>query len=105
MDWGSEGGPHLIVDNGGDATLFVHEGVRAEDKYEKSNKLVDPDSAKNVKSKIVFKILRARLLEDPKKYHKISKTIIGVLEESANGVNLLYQMQRGSTLILCLKCS
>lgn len=99
MDWGSEGGPHRIVDNGGDATLFVHENICAEGEYKKSDKLVDPDSARNVKSKMMFKIWRAHLLEDPKKYHKISKTIIGVSEESANGVNLLYQMQKEGQLL------
>ncbi|VAH37369.1 unnamed protein product [Triticum turgidum subsp. durum] len=44
LDWGAGGGPDLIVDDGGDATLLIHEGVKAEEEFEKSGKVPDPES-------------------------------------------------------------
>lgn len=58
LDWGPGGGPDLIVDDGGDATLLIHEGVKAEIAYAKDGTLPDPESTTNAEFKIVLTILR-----------------------------------------------
>ena len=58
LDWGPGGGPDLIVDDGGDATLLIHEGVKAEIAYAKNGSLPDPASTTNAEFKIVLTILR-----------------------------------------------
>jgi adenosylhomocysteinase len=99
LDWGSEGGPDLIVDDGGDATLLIHEGVRAEEEYEKTGKLPDPESTDNAEFKIVLRIIRDGLSVDPKKYRKMKERLVGVSEETTTGVKRLYQMQDSGTLL------
>ncbi|KAL7204757.1 hypothetical protein ACSBR2_017794 [Camellia fascicularis] len=54
LDWGPGGGPDLIVDDGGDATLLIHEGVKAEEDFEKSGKAPDPSSTDNAEFQIVL---------------------------------------------------
>lgn len=99
LDWGSEGGPDLIVDDGGDATLLIHEGVKAEEEYEKTGKLPDPSSTDNAEFQIVLGIIRDGLKVDPKKYHKMKGRLVGVSEETTTGVKRLYQMQVNGTLL------
>ncbi|KAL8231677.1 hypothetical protein R6Q57_001455 [Mikania cordata] len=81
LDWGPDGGPDLIVDDGGDATLLIHEGVKAEEEFEKTGKLSDPASTDNAE----FQIVLIRL--------------VGVSEETTTGVKRLYQMQANGTLL------
>merc|ERR1711920_1198957 len=54
LEWPDAPGPDLIVDDGGDATLLIHEGVKFEDQYEKDGSLPDPDSTDNAEFKIVL---------------------------------------------------
>ncbi|CAK7346931.1 unnamed protein product [Dovyalis caffra] len=53
LDWGSNGGPDLIVDDGGDATLLIHKGVKAEEVYEKTGVLPFPASTDNAKFQLL----------------------------------------------------
>ncbi|CAL5018931.1 unnamed protein product [Urochloa decumbens] len=99
LDWGEAGGPDLIVDDGGDATLLIHEGVKAEEEYEKSGKIPDPESTDNAEFKIVLTIIRDGLKADPKKYRKMKERLVGVSEETTTGVKRLYQMQETGTLL------
>lgn len=99
LDWGPQGGPDLIVDDGGDATLLIHEGVRAEVEFEKTGKFPDPESTDNPEFKIVLSLIRDSLKIDPKKYHKMKKRLVGVSEETTTGVKRLYQMQKDGTLL------
>jgi adenosylhomocysteinase len=99
LDWGPQGGPDLIVDDGGDATLLIHEGVSAEEEYEKTGKLPDPESTDNAEFKIVLSIIKDGLLVDPKKYRKMKERLVGVSEETTTGVKRLYQMQESGTLL------
>lgn len=99
MDWGSEGGPDLIVDDGGDATLLIHEGVKAEEEYEKTGKLPDPSSTDNAEFQIVLGIIGDGLKVDPKKYHRMKERLVGVSEETTTGVKRLDQMQANGTLL------
>ncbi|KAL0340577.1 UNVERIFIED_CONTAM: Adenosylhomocysteinase [Sesamum radiatum] len=99
LDWGPGGGPDLIVDDGGDATLLIHEGVKAEEEYEKSGKLPDPSSTDNAEFQIVLTIIRDGLKADPKKYTKMKERLVGVSEETTTGVKRLYQMQANGSLL------
>lgn len=99
LEWGSFGGPDLIVDDGGDATLLIHEGVKAEEIYEKTGALPDPSSTDNAEFQIVLTIIKDGLKSDPKRYHKMKERLVGVSEETTTGVKRLYQMQSSGTLL------
>ncbi|KAH1046963.1 hypothetical protein J1N35_037747 [Gossypium stocksii] len=99
LDWGPTGGPDLIVDDGGDATLLIHEGVKAEEVYEKTGQLPDPSSTDNAEFQIVLTIIRDGLKADPKKYTRMKERLVGVSEETTTGVKRLYQMQANGTLL------
>jgi len=99
LDWGVGSGPDLIVDDGGDATLLIHEGYKAEIAFEKDGTLPDPTSTTNPEFQIVLSIIRDSLKENPKKYHKMVERLVGVSEETTTGVHRLYQMQNNGTLL------
>merc|ERR1712113_480866 len=87
LTWPDADGPDILVDDGGDATLMIHEGVKAELEFEKLQKLPDPDSTENEEMKCVLKILK-RLLEagETHKWRKMAATLQGVSEETTTGV-------------------
>ena len=89
----------MIVDDGGDMTLLIHEGVAAEKKYEADGTLPDPASTDNAEMKCVLSILRRELQRDAKRWHKYADRIVGVSEETTTGVHRLYQMQEMGTLL------
>ncbi|CAN6580213.1 unnamed protein product [Malus baccata var. baccata] len=99
LDWGPGGGPDLIVDDGGDATLLIHEGVKAEEEFAKSGTLPDPSSTDNQEFQLVLTIIRDGLKTDPKRYHKMKDRLVGVSEETTTGVKRLYQMQASGALL------
>ncbi len=92
--WPDEGGPDLIVDDGGDATLYIHLGVKIEKDPSILKKPCDNDEMK-----IIIKRLGAGLAEDPQKWTKIAKAIKGVSEETTTGVARLYQMHKEGSLL------
>jgi adenosylhomocysteinase len=92
-------GCDLIVDDGGDMTLLIHEGVKAEKEFEKSGALPDPASTDNAEFKIVLALLARELPKQPKRWHKLAARMIGVSEETTTGVHRLYVMaQKGELL-------
>lgn len=96
--FGEEDGPNLIVDDGGDATLLVHEGYKLENEYAKTGKI--PTITTDNKE---FAILQRTALEDmdkyPNRWHKIAAKIQGVSEETTTGVHRLYQMMESKSLL------
>ncbi|MGI6370566.1 MAG: adenosylhomocysteinase [Ignavibacteria bacterium] len=88
-------GPHLIVDDGGDATLLVHKGFYAED----NPKLLDVTPA-NREEKVVLDLLKEVLSFDNKKWHNTVKELKGVSEETTTGVHRLYQMMAQKELLI-----
>jgi len=98
-DDGKGNGMDVIVDDGGDMTLLIHEGYEAEKKYEKDGTLPDPESTDNAEFKIVLTIVKRELLRDPKRWHKIVPRIVGVSEETTTGVKRLYEMQEKGSLL------
>lgn len=87
-------GPTTIVDDGGDATLLIHWGVKAE----KEAKFLDIPSGSQ-EEKIIKNLLKKTLSSEPKKWNTIAKEIKGVSEETTTGVHRLYQMfEKGELL-------
>ncbi len=89
LSW-PEGGPDLIVDDGGDATLMVHEGYRLEEAYAATGSMPAATAASQ-ELRIVQELLIAGLAEDPQKWHRIAQNLKGVSEETTTGVSRLYQ--------------
>ena len=86
-------GPNMILDDGGDATLLVHLGMRAEK---------DPSVIAHPKSEeetSLFAAIRTRLAAEPGWYSRIAKEIRGVTEETTTGVHRLYQMAKDARLL------
>ncbi len=94
-----EGGPQLLVDDGGDATLLIHLGYEAEEAYAKDGTLPDPGSSDLEEMQIILKLLRDRLAEDPDYWHRMAKDVKGVSEETTTGVHRLYQRAKAGTLL------
>ncbi len=98
LSWEDGMGPDLIVDDGGDATLLIHEGYRFEEEYSRTGKLPTV-TADNREAAIVQKLLIDGLSEDPQKWHRIAKNLKGVSEETTTGVHRLYQMKANGSLL------
>lgn len=98
-DDGKGDGPDIIVDDGGDMTLLIHEGYKAEQEFAASGKIPDPESTDNAEFKCVLNIIRRTLKTDPKKWTKIAARCKGVSEETTTGVHRLYQMEKSGTLL------
>jgi len=92
-------GPDMIIDDGGDMTLLIHEGKKAEDIFEKDGTVPDPASTDNAEFKLVLTMICRTLKSDPKKWTKIADRFIGVSEETTTGVHRLYQMQENNSLL------
>jgi adenosylhomocysteinase len=97
--WPGADGPNLIVDDGGDATLLVHEGVKAEAEFAANGKLPDPASTQDPEFKIVLRLLVTTLKLNPNLWTKMAAGIVGVSEETTTGVHRLYQMAKANTLL------
>ncbi|MGP1346776.1 MAG: adenosylhomocysteinase [Phycisphaerales bacterium] len=98
-DENGSNGPYIIVDDGGDATMLIHEGVKAEIAYEKDGTLPDPESTDNDEFKVVLSLLRDKVQEDGSFFRRMAPHIKGVSEETTTGVHRLYQMhERGELL-------
>ena len=93
-----EGGPNLIVDDGGDATLLIHRGSQREIEFEKSG--TKPAICRdNEEIEIIDTLLNETLDENPRCWREMAKGLVGVSEETTTGVHLLYEMQRKGTLL------
>jgi adenosylhomocysteinase len=95
LQWPDGERANMILDDGGDATLFVHLGVE----YEKAGEAPSPDSTDNAEFREVLKALNASLAEDPTRWTQVANAIKGVTEETTTGVHRLYEMQRKGTLL------
>ena len=94
-----QGSPTLLVDDGGDATLLIHLGKEAEDRFESEGVLPDPESSDIEEMQIILKLIRDRLAEDPRYWTRLSQGILGVSEETTTGVLRLVQREREGTLL------
>ena len=94
LTWPDGSGPDLIVDDGGDATLFVHQGV----KVEKDPSLLER-SYENKEFQIIINRLRHSCQQDPGRWQRVAAGIRGVSEETTTGVHRLYQMAKSGELL------
>jgi len=94
LTWPDGSGPDLIVDDGGDATLMIHWGV----KIEKDPSLLEKEYS-NKEFKCVIDRLKECYRRDPEHWTKIAKKIKGVSEETTTGVHRLYQMAKDGELL------
>lgn len=92
MEWQDGGTPNMILDDGGDATMLVLIGSRAETDL---SVLDNPGSEEET---ILFASIRAKLAQDPTFYSRIKANIQGVSEETTTGVHRLYQLQKEGRL-------
>jgi adenosylhomocysteinase len=93
FEWSDGGGPNLVLDDGGDATLLIHLGVRAE-----QGDTAFLDRATNEEEEVLFAAIKKRLKENPGWYGRIAAGIKGVSEETTTGVHRLYVMQKEGKL-------
>ncbi|HYY84201.1 MAG TPA: adenosylhomocysteinase [Beijerinckiaceae bacterium] len=95
FEWGDGGTPNMILDDGGDATLFVHLGVRAE-----SGDVAFLEEPSSEEEEILFALLKKTLKEKPKGWFgEIAKAVKGVSEETTTGVHRLYIMEKEGKLL------
>jgi adenosylhomocysteinase len=95
LRWPDGGGPNMILDDGGDATLLVHKGVE----FEKAGAVPDPAGAESEELAVILSVLERSLAEDPRRWTEIANRIKGVTEETTTGVHRLYQMQERGELL------
>ncbi|MEP9376587.1 adenosylhomocysteinase [Aquabacter sp. CN5-332] len=94
FEWADGGAPNMILDDGGDATLLVHLGLRAE-----NGDTAFLDGATNGEEEVLFAAIKKRLKEKHGWYTTLAKSIRGVTEETTTGVHRLYEMQKKGTLL------
>ncbi len=102
FDWSASGhdGPNMILDDGGDATLLLHQGVEAE----RAGAVAAPSTGSGTgalsdEHRIVVDVLRRSLASDPGRWTRIAKGIVGVTEETTTGVHRLYQLEAAGELL------
>jgi len=94
LRWPDGSGPNLIVDDGGDATLYIHEAVKAE----KNPALLD-NKYDNAEFQIIMDRIKVEYQKNPTRWTDIAKNIRGVSEETTTGVNRLYKMNASKELL------
>ncbi|MFA7334988.1 MAG: adenosylhomocysteinase [Kiritimatiellia bacterium] len=94
LDWGGGQGPTTILDDGGDATLFVHLGHQAED----NPKVLDANPGSPDERALLTQLKKSRR-RDARRFHRIVPSIVGVSEETTTGVHRLYQMMEKKRLL------
>merc|ERR1711990_220534 len=99
LKWPDGSGPMQIVDDGGDATLLIHEGFEWENKFKANGELPDPASTDNAEFKCVLQTIKDSLQSTPTRWHDLVAQFIGVSEETTTGVHRLIQMAEKGTLL------
>jgi len=94
FEWSDGGAPNMILDDGGDSTLLIHLGKRAEE-----GDVAFLETASNEEEEVLFASIKRRLKHKPGFYSNIAKSIRGVTEETTTGVHRLYEMQKKGELL------
>merc|ERR1719395_262996 len=99
LTWPDGSGMDQIVDDGGDATLLLHEGKKFEEAYAKDKSMPDPASTDNAEFKCVLTVIKNSIATNPKKWTNMVAAMVGVSEETTTGVHRLIQMADKGTLL------
>jgi adenosylhomocysteinase len=95
FEWHGGGTPNMILDDGGDATMLVHHGLRAE-----KGDTAFLDKPENEEEEVFYALIKRLLKEKPKGWFaEIAAAIKGVSEETTTGVHRLYQMEKDGKLL------
>ena len=94
LEWGDGGLPNMILDDGGDATMLVHHGLRAE-----KGDTAFLDKPENEEEEVFFALIKRTLKEKPGWFAKLAASIKGVSEETTTGVHRLYLMEKDGKLL------
>jgi len=94
LEWGDGGLPNMILDDGGDATMLVHSGLRAE-----KGDTAFLDKPENEEEEVFYALIKRTLQEKPGWFAKLAASIKGVSEETTTGVHRLYQMEKDGRLL------
>jgi adenosylhomocysteinase len=94
LEWGDGGTPNMILDDGGDATMLVHHGLRAE-----KGDTQFLDKPENEEEEVFFALIKRTLKEKPGWFAKLAASIKGVSEETTTGVHRLYIMEKEGKLL------
>ena len=94
FEWADGGTPNMILDDGGDATLLIHLGIRAE-----GGDTAFLETASNEEEEVLYAAIKKRLASDHGWYGRVGKTIKGVTEETTTGVHRLYNMAKEGKLL------
>jgi adenosylhomocysteinase len=89
------GGPNMILDDGGDATMLIHKGVE----YEKAGAVPAAGDEDSEEWHVFLELIRTRLAADPGRWTRIAEQVRGVTEETTTGVHRLYEMARSGRLL------
>jgi adenosylhomocysteinase len=95
LTWPDGTTPNMLLDDGGDATLFVHKGAE----YEQAGGVPSAADDDPDEWKVILDRLRASLADAPGKWTAAADSIMGVTEETTTGVHRLYEMARAGTLL------
>ncbi len=94
FEWGDGGCPNMILDDGGDATLLIHLGLRAE-----QGDVAFLETASNEEEEVLYAAIKKRLKSNPGFYKRNAEAIKGVTEETTTGVHRLYTMHKEGKLL------
>ena len=95
LRWPGQPGPTMILDDGGDATLFVHKGLE----FERAGFVPAPESADSEEYRVILALLDRIISSGERIFEPMSSSIIGVSEETTTGVHRLYEMERDGVLL------
>ena len=94
FDWDDGGTPNMILDDGGDATLLIHLGIRAE-----NGDTAFLETAGNEEEEVLYAAIKRKLASDHGWYGRNGRSIKGVTEETTTGVHRLYNMAKEGKLL------
>ena len=95
LQWPGYDGPTMILDDGGDATLFVHKGLE----FERAGFVPSPETADSEEYRVILNLLTSIVDKGDKVFEPMAAGIIGVSEETTTGVHRLYEMESDGTLL------
>jgi adenosylhomocysteinase len=95
LQWEGFAGPNMILDDGGDATLFIHKGLE----FERAGFVPAPDATDSEEYGVILRLLDQIVKRGVPVFEPMAQDIIGVSEETTTGVKRLYEMANDGTLL------